>query len=249
MERLARHAVERRWAIAVLFERLAGLPDRPQLDFPRAGLDSTSGKADHASEAPPASTWSAHNPPLSSCPPFKENTVSQTPITQALQRVQSVFSRRPEAGLHDDTPATAQWTNGMRVVVRHANGTALPSDMPTEFGGAGDEVTPGWFFRAGLASCATTSITMAAALQGVNIEALEVRAESRSDARGMFAMADADGRQVPAGPLEVSLTVRIVAPGESTERLRAFVEKALGSSPIPSLVRSALPLSIRVETA
>jgi uncharacterized OsmC-like protein len=181
--------------------------------------------------------------------PLEENTVSQTPITQALQRVQSVFSRRPEAGLHDDSPATAQWTNGMRVVVRHANGTALPSDMPTEFGGAGDEVTPGWFFRAGLASCATTSITMAAAMQGVHIEALEVRAESRSDARGMFAMADADGRQVPAGPLEVSLTVRIVVPGESHERLCAFVETALGSSPIPSLVRSAMPLPIRVETA
>ena len=70
-------------------------------------------------------------------------------LAAALERVQSVLRRRPETGLHDDAPATARWDNGLRVVSHHANGTQVPTDMPSEFGGTGDHVTPGWLLRAG----------------------------------------------------------------------------------------------------
>ncbi len=73
-------------------------------------------------------------------------------IAAAVQRVQSVLARRPATGIHDDAPATARLQNGLRVVACHANGTQMPTDMPTELGGSGNEVTPGWLFRAGLAS-------------------------------------------------------------------------------------------------
>ena len=75
-------------------------------------------------------------------------------IAAALRRVEAVFMRRPEAGLHDDVPVTARWDGGTRVVARHTNGTHVTTDMPVEIGGTGDQVTPGWLFRAGLASCA-----------------------------------------------------------------------------------------------
>ena len=74
-------------------------------------------------------------------------------IAAALQRVEAVLTRRPEAGVHDDSPAAARWQGGTRVVASHANGTEVASDMPGEFGGTGDLITPGWLFRAGLASC------------------------------------------------------------------------------------------------
>ena len=72
-------------------------------------------------------------------------------------------------GMHDDAPATARWRGGTRVVTSHANGIEIPTDMPGELGGSGDRVTPGWLFRAGLASCAATRIAMGAAAEGIEL--------------------------------------------------------------------------------
>ncbi len=106
-------------------------------------------------------------------------TASNHEIAAALQRVQAVLQRRPESGLHDDSPATARWQRGMRVVSSHANGTEVATDMPAELGGSGDKVTPGWLFRAGVASCAVTTLAMVAVEEGIELSALEVRMGSR----------------------------------------------------------------------
>ena len=168
-------------------------------------------------------------------------------LAAALGRVTSVLKRRPEAGLHDDDPAAAHWQGGTRVVTHHANGTQLPTDMPIEIGGSGGQVTPGWLFRAGFASCAATSIVMAAAAEGIELSALEVRASSRSDVRGLLGMAGADGEPVFAGPGDVQLHVAISAAGVGAERLRALVESAVRCSPIPSAVRQATPFALLVD--
>lgn len=168
-------------------------------------------------------------------------------LAAALERVGSVLKRRPEAGLHDDDPAAAHWQGGTRVVTHHANGTQLPTDMPAEIGGSGGQVTPGWLFRAGFASCAATSIVMAAATEGIELSALEVRASSRSDVRGLLGMVGADGESVFAGPGDVQLHVAIAAAGVGAERLRALVEAAVRCSPIPSAVRQATPFALLVD--
>ncbi len=168
-------------------------------------------------------------------------------IAAAMERVQTILRRRPETGLHDDAPATAAWQGDTRVVVDHGNGTRLPTDMPSELGGSGDLVTPGWLFRAGLASCATTSIALKAAAQGIELGALEVRVSSRSDTRGLLGMADDGGEPVSAGPREVTMSVRIAAPGVAPERLRELVEEACRCSPIPNAVERATPLALRID--
>jgi len=168
-------------------------------------------------------------------------------IAQALQRAETVLQRKPSLGLHDDPPATARWDGDLRVVASHANGTAMTTDMPPELGGGGQRVTPGWLFRAGIASCVTTRIAMAAAAAGIELRALEVVASSRSDARGLFAMTGTDGAPVPAGPRELQLTVRIAAPGVSAERLRAMVEASHQCSPMSYAVQAAVPIVLHVE--
>jgi len=174
--------------------------------------------------------------------------VSQQPLAQALQRVQKVLERRPETGLHDDAPASVRWSGGTRMLASHANGTLVPTDMPAELGGTGDQVTPGWLFRAGLASCAATSIAIAAAARGIELTLLEVDAGSRSDTRGLLGMAGADGQPVFAGPGDLTLTVRIGAEGVAPERLRELVESGVGCSPVPAAVRTLTPLALRIET-
>jgi uncharacterized OsmC-like protein len=168
-------------------------------------------------------------------------------IAAALQRVEAVLRRRPEAGLHDDAPATARWEGGTRIVASHANGTRMSTDMPSELGGSGDQVTPGWLFRAGLASCFSTCVAMGAAAKGIELTALEVRAGSRSDTRGLLGMTDAEGEPVCAGPRDVHLLVRISARGVSAQRLRTLVDDSLRCSPVPTAVERAVSIALTVE--
>jgi uncharacterized OsmC-like protein len=168
-------------------------------------------------------------------------------ISAAMDRIMTILQRRPEFGLQDDSPATARWERGLRVVSRHDNGTQLPTDMPSELGGSGTEVTPGWLMRAGLASCAATRIVMAAAAERIELAMLEVSTRSRSDARGLFGMTDADGVAVDAGPRDVQLTVRIAAPGIAPDRLRALVEASHRCSPVSSALCHAIPISLQID--
>ena len=168
-------------------------------------------------------------------------------IAAAVQRLESVFRRRPTAALHDDTLATARWTGGLRVVASHANGTQIVSDMPLEVGGSGDRVSPGWLLRAGLASCTATSIAMAAAAQGIELQSLELEASSRSDARGILGMTDTDGALVSAGPHDVQLTVRIKAAGIPAEGLRKLVEYGGRCSPVLRALEEAIPVDLHIE--
>jgi uncharacterized OsmC-like protein len=168
-------------------------------------------------------------------------------LADAIQRAEKVLRRRPEMGLHNDAVATALWQSGTRVVSTHANGFQVSTDMPSEIGGTGDRVTPGWLFRAGLASCAATSIAMAAAAQGIELKTLEVHASSRSDTRGLLGMTDAEGALVYAGPSDLRLVVRISAEGVSQVRLQALVEEGCRCSPIPNAVQNSVPIVLRIE--
>ena len=170
-------------------------------------------------------------------------------IAAAMQRAEAVLRRRPDMGLHDDAPASASWKGGVRIMATNPNGKQIPTDMPTELGGTGDQVTPGWLFRAGLASCACTCIAMRAAAEGVELAALEVNASSRSDTRGILGMTDADGQPTYAGPGDVRLQVRIAAAGVAPERLRQLVEDAIRCSPIPSAVQFPTPMALHIDVA
>lgn len=170
-------------------------------------------------------------------------------IADAMRRVEAVLTRRPDLGLHDDAPATARWEGGTRVVSSHANGARMATDMPTELGGTGDCVSPGWMFRAGIAACAATTLAMAAAAQGITLDLLEVDVRSKSDTRGLLAMTDERGARVPSAPCDVRLGVRIAARGMPKERLRRLVEESWTCSPIPSAVVNAVPIELHVEVA
>ncbi len=173
--------------------------------------------------------------------------MTQRDIAAAVKRVESVLQRRPAAGMHDDTPATARWHTDLQVSACHSDGTQITTDMPTELGGGGGKVTPGWLFRAGLASCLATRIAMAAAAAGIELVALEVLASSRSDLRGLFGIADDTGAPVGAGPSEIQLQVRICAAGVPAERLRLLVEDSNRCSPVSAAARDAVPVALRIE--
>src|SRR5947209_8547667 len=117
-------------------------------------------------------------------------------IGEAMDRAQSVLRRRPSAGLREDATGTARWTGGARIVATHPNGAEMITDMPAELGGSGNGVSPGWLVRAGVASCAATTIAMHAARRRIDLESLEVSVSSRSDTRGFLGMTDEAGAAI-----------------------------------------------------
>lgn len=172
-------------------------------------------------------------------------------IAASLERMASVLRRKPQVGVADDSAATARWDGGLRTSVRADDrsdtGISVATDMPMELGGEASAVTPGWLLRAGLASCSATRIAMAAAAEGIKLQTLEVRATSRSDARGMLAIADLDGGAVPAGPLEMALHVRIGAPGVPDARLRVLVASTATCSPVTDVIERPVPVALHVD--
>jgi organic hydroperoxide reductase OsmC/OhrA len=88
---------------------------------------------------------------------------------------------------------------------------------------------------------------MGAATAGIELTLLEVLASSRSDARGLFGMADISGEPVGAGPRDVQLLVRIAAPGVSAEKLQTLVENSNRCSPISAATRDVVPVALRIE--
>jgi uncharacterized OsmC-like protein len=168
-------------------------------------------------------------------------------IAAALERAESVFQRKPQAAFHEDAPGTVRWQGGLRFTASHPNGKEVATDMPGEFGGTGDQVSPGWMVRAGLASCTATCIAMAAARAGIELGLLEVQATSSSDARGMLGMAGEQGGRVYAGPHGVALQVRIAAAGVAPQRLRELVEEASRRAPMTAAFKTELPVALRIE--
>lgn len=173
--------------------------------------------------------------------------MDNSPLAAALDRARSVLTRRPDMGLHDDAPAVATVEAGTRVRARHANGIEVISDMPPELGGLGGQVTPGWLYRAGLASCAATCVSMVAATEGIALEHVEVEACSRSDTRGVLGMRDESGAPICPASRDLLLRVRVRAPGVPGERVRALVESALHCSPIPASVRKGEGFELQID--
>jgi len=168
-------------------------------------------------------------------------------LATAMQRAQGVLRRRPEMGLHEDAPAAVRWSADTRMVVRHPSGLQFETDMPAELGGSGDRVTPGWMMRAGLAACTATVVAMKAAAQGIVLASLEVDVGSRSDTRGLLGMEDADGRPVDAGSRDVTMHVRLAAPGVEAERLRALVDESCRCSPVLRVLSDGADVDVRVD--
>lgn len=168
-------------------------------------------------------------------------------VAAAMQRVQSTFKRRPASAVADDGLAVAHWQGGLSMRTVHASGLQVLTDMPPAIGGCGDQVSPGWLMRAGIASCLATRITMEAAARGIDLTALQVTADSRSDKRGMLGMQGENNASVPARPLQVQLHVILSANDASPDALRAMVEYCQPMAPVSDTVAHSVPIALSIS--
>ncbi len=165
------------------------------------------------------------------------------PVRVAVHALKQHLMDHPEAALGTDAFARARLTDGLVTTVEGPSGQRLTTDMPREIGGAAAAPTPGWYVRAGIASCVATVIAMRAAELAVPLRQLEVQVESRSNDNGMIGIDDG----VPAGPLDATMQVEIGAEGASGETLTEIVNWAVAHSPMADGLTRAVPLTVAIE--
>lgn len=166
-------------------------------------------------------------------------------IQQSIEKQITYLSEHPDKSHHSDKAATAVVEEGLRCRAEGPSGATLVTDMPKAVGGEGSAPTPGWYFRAALATCDTTVIAMRAAQLGVTLTTLAVTVESDSDDRGLLGMDDT----ITAGPFSVRTYIRIGAEGVAPERLQEIVTWAQAHSPVANTIYRAVSSKTEVEIA
>lgn len=166
-------------------------------------------------------------------------------IATAVAGAREYLSAHPDEARYRDSGATARVEDGLRVRVEGPDGASLTTDMVSAVGGGGSAPSPAWLFRAGYAACVATLISLAAAMESVELTSLEVTVDSESDDRGILGI----DQSVPAGPLSVRVAVRIASASADEGRLRAIVEWGSSHCPVDDLVRRAVPVELVVEIA
>jgi uncharacterized OsmC-like protein len=165
-------------------------------------------------------------------------------IKESIDNAVRYLSEHPDEARYTDSFARARLDEALRVEVTGPGGLRLVTDMPAGVGGRDEEPSPGWLFRASLASCVATTIGMEAAREGVRLRSLEVEVDSESDDRGILGMDDS----VPAGPLSTRIRIRVAADGVEEESLREVVARGAGRCPVCDATKRAVDVSLDIET-
>jgi uncharacterized OsmC-like protein len=149
-------------------------------------------------------------------------------IKESIDRAIEYLTTFPSKARYTDSYATASLVSGLRFKMTDSDGRTLTSDMPKGVGGEGVEPSPGWLFRASMASCIGSLVVMRAAQLGITLSKLEITVDSQSDDRGILGMDES----VPAGPLSMRIAAKMEAAGGSESAYRELVEYAMEHCPV-----------------
>jgi uncharacterized OsmC-like protein len=167
-----------------------------------------------------------------------------TDIRESIENAVRYLSEHPDEARYTDSFARATLGEALRAEVEGPDGLRLVTDMPAGVGGRGEEPSPGWLFRAALASCVATTVGMEAARQGIALRSVDVEVDSESDDRGILGMDES----VPAGPLSTRIRIRAIADDVDRGTLREVVEQGAGRCPVCDATKRPVDVSVEIET-
>ena len=166
-------------------------------------------------------------------------------IRESIENAVRYLSEHPDEARYTDSVARAKLGDSLRVEVEGPSGERIVTDMPGGVGGLGGEPSPGWLFRAAIASCVASTIAMEAAREEIALDALEVEVDSESDDRGILGM-DAG---VPAGPLSTRVRIRARSDGPDGGRLREVLERGAGRCPVCDATKRSVDVTLQFEAS
>jgi uncharacterized OsmC-like protein len=168
-----------------------------------------------------------------------------TDIKESIENAVRYLREHPDEARYTDSFARATLGEALRVEVEGPDGARIVTDMPGGVGGRAEERSPGWLFRAAIASCVASTVGMEAAREGVTLTSLEVEVDSESDDRGILGMDET----VPAGPLSTRIGIKARAEDVEEERLRGILDRGAGRCPVCDATKRAVQVSLEIETA
>lgn len=167
-----------------------------------------------------------------------------TNIRTAIEGAISYLSEHPDEARYTDSVARATLGDSLRVDVDGPNGERIVTDMPGGVGGLAEHPSPGWLFRAAIASCVASTVAMEAAREEIDLTSLEVEVDSESDDRGILGM-DPD---TDAGPASMSIRITAAASGTDAERLREVVATGADRCPVCDAAKRSVDVSVEIAT-
>jgi uncharacterized OsmC-like protein len=166
-------------------------------------------------------------------------------VKESIEKAVQYLSENPSEARYTDSLAKARLGEALRAEVEGPNGERIIADMPGGVGGQGEHPSPGWLFRAAIASCVASTIGMEAAREGIELSSLEVEVDSESDDRGILGMDES----IPAGPFSTRIQVRAKADGVDAGRLRQILETGAARCPVCDATKRAVDVSIDIQTS
>jgi uncharacterized OsmC-like protein len=167
--------------------------------------------------------------------------MDQQDIASNIARARTYLRSLPAMAQSHDVPAVA--TVARDLVMKVSGPAGMPDGMVAGIGDTAAVPSPGWYFRAALASQVAMFVTMRAAEEDAQLDDLEVTVNAESDDRGALGMDE----EIPAGPLSMSITVRYSRSSVDEDTTRRLIEWAISHTPIHDAVTRAVPVTFTIE--
>jgi uncharacterized OsmC-like protein len=168
-----------------------------------------------------------------------------TSIRDSIERAVSYLTEHPEEARYTDSKALATLGDTLRVEVEGPNGERIVTDMSEGVGGMAEHPSPGWLYRAAMASCVASTVAMEAAREGIDLADLTVEVDSESDDRGILGM----DPEAHVGPYSMRVRVRATGAGVDPQRLEAVVATGAGRCPVCDAAKRSVDVSVEIETS
>jgi len=147
-------------------------------------------------------------------------------------------------------PASARSTKAVEarleegLSVRIGDGrTEVVADMPAGIGGGETGPTPGFYARAGIASCVAVGVRLAALREGLPVDGITVSVETDFDDGALLGVGEN-----PAAPLATRVAIRVESAAPPAQ-IEALVARALEADPWFLALRDAQQVAARVDCA
>ena len=161
-------------------------------------------------------------------------------IRTAVEQAEAFFQK--QTGPQPDTPATATIESGLRCRVESPDGRAIYTDMPEGIGGTATANSPGWHFRAALASCDASLLAIRAARVGVQLDSIQVKVDGESDGRGMLL-----DEGISAGSSKICIVFKVSSKTATKKEIEDLIHWVEEHSPVGTDVSRAVNVNSEIE--
>lgn len=149
---------------------------------------------------------------------------------------------KPEAG-QTVWKAKTQWLGGFRSQAQIRDFT-VAMDEPTQLGGSNVAPNMVEMVLGAYGCCLTTGYAANAALQGIELEDIQIELEGDLDLNGFFGLRDPD--HCWPGYTTVRANVILKAPKATPEQLEALHEAVVKTSPVGSILQRPIQLTTQL---